>query len=150
MRRRERGPICFPVPRGTKVRRLTAGGNRIRTISPAEKETAVERGPAAPTIVVSRDDLCLMTPSSVSVRHLSSAQFGTVWHDGGRAAIRGRRQGPKARPGHLRAWRVAGNKGRDRLAAQFKVLFPIDNEGPGAAPGLAGVALPAAKRRPER
>src|SRR6516164_2159213 len=29
------------------VRRLTAGGNRIRTIGPAEKETAVERGPAA-------------------------------------------------------------------------------------------------------
>src|SRR6516162_823596 len=26
---------------------LTGGGNRIRTISPAEKETAVERGPAA-------------------------------------------------------------------------------------------------------
>jgi hypothetical protein len=26
---------------------LTAGGNRIRTIGPAEKETAVERGPAA-------------------------------------------------------------------------------------------------------
>ena len=29
------------------VRRLRAGGNRIRTIGPAEKETAVERGPAA-------------------------------------------------------------------------------------------------------
>ena len=27
--------------------RLCAGGNRIRTIGPAEKETAVERGPAA-------------------------------------------------------------------------------------------------------
>ena len=26
---------------------LTGGGNRIRTVSPAEKETAVERGPAA-------------------------------------------------------------------------------------------------------
>src|SRR6516225_7743459 len=43
----------------------------IASIGPAEKETAVERGPAA--IVVSRDDLCLMTPSSLSVRHLSSA-----------------------------------------------------------------------------
>ena len=36
-----------------------------------------ERGPSReaprPTIVVSRDDLCLMTPSSLSVRHLSSA-----------------------------------------------------------------------------
>jgi hypothetical protein len=42
------------------VRRLSAGGNRIRTIGPAEKETAVERGPR-PTIVVSRDDLRLMT-----------------------------------------------------------------------------------------
>ena len=31
-----------------------------------EKETAVERGPQ-PTIVVSRDDLCLTTPSSLSV-----------------------------------------------------------------------------------
>jgi hypothetical protein len=30
-----------------KFARLSAGGNRIRTISPAEKETAVERGPAA-------------------------------------------------------------------------------------------------------
>ena len=29
------------------VRRLSGGGNRIRTIGPAEKETAVERGPAA-------------------------------------------------------------------------------------------------------
>ena len=29
------------------VCRLSAGGNRIRTIGPAEKETAVERGPAA-------------------------------------------------------------------------------------------------------
>jgi hypothetical protein len=32
---------------GPKVCRLPAGGNRIRTIGPAEKETAVERGPAA-------------------------------------------------------------------------------------------------------
>ena len=31
------------------------------------------REPPRPTIVVSRDDLCLMTPSSLSVRHLSSA-----------------------------------------------------------------------------
>jgi len=45
---------------------------------------------------------------------------------------------------------VARDKGRDRLTAQFKVLLPIDNEGPGAALGLAGVASPAAKRRPER
>ena len=29
------------------VCRLTAGGNWIRTIGPAENETAVERGPAA-------------------------------------------------------------------------------------------------------
>jgi hypothetical protein len=36
------------------------------------RKTAVERGPR-PTIVVSRDDLCLMTPSSSSVRHLPSA-----------------------------------------------------------------------------
>ena len=40
--------------------RLFAGGNRNRTISPAEKETAPR-----PTIVVSRDDLCLMTPSQL-------------------------------------------------------------------------------------
>src|SRR6516225_4762332 len=56
----------------TEFARLCAGGNRIRTIGPAEKEMAVERGPAA-DIVVSRDHLCLMTPSSLSVRHLSSA-----------------------------------------------------------------------------
>src|SRR6516225_935260 len=31
----------------SKFVRLAAGGNRIRTIGPAEKETAVERGPAA-------------------------------------------------------------------------------------------------------
>ena len=31
------------------------------------------RAAPRPTIVVSRDDLCLMTPSSLSVRHLSSA-----------------------------------------------------------------------------
>ena len=49
-----------------------SSSHRTRTIGPAEKETAVERGPR-PTIVVSRDDLCLMTPSSLSVRHLSSA-----------------------------------------------------------------------------
>src|SRR6516225_7669390 len=46
-------------------RRLSAGGNRIRTIASREAPR--------PTIVVSRDDLCLMTPSSLSVRHLSSA-----------------------------------------------------------------------------
>ena len=32
---------------GSKFARLAAGGNRIRTIGPTEKETAVERGPAA-------------------------------------------------------------------------------------------------------
>jgi len=48
------------------------GGEWIRTIGPAEKEMAVERLPW-PTIVVSRDDLCLMTPSSLSVRDLPSA-----------------------------------------------------------------------------
>ena len=52
--------------------RLAGGGNRIRTIGPAEKETAVESGPAADHRL-SRDDLCLMTPSSLWVRHLSSA-----------------------------------------------------------------------------
>ena len=36
--------------------RLAGGGNRLRTIGPAEKETAVKRGPRS-TIVVSRDDL---------------------------------------------------------------------------------------------
>jgi len=37
-----------PVPcRGRKFARLPAGGNRIRTIGTAEKETAVESGPAA-------------------------------------------------------------------------------------------------------
>ena len=45
---------------------------------------------------------------------------------------------------------LAGNRFGDRLTAQFKFLLPIDNEGLGAAPGLAGVASPAAKRRPER
>ena len=45
---------------------------------------------------------------------------------------------------------VAGSRVGDRLTAQFKFLLPIDNEGLGAAPGLAGVASPAAKRRPER
>jgi hypothetical protein len=45
---------------------------------------------------------------------------------------------------------VAGDKGRDRLMAQFKLLLPIDNEGPGVAPGLASVTSQVAKRRPER
>src|SRR6516162_4874188 len=45
--------------------RLSAGGNGIRTIGPAEKETAVERGPAADHRRLG-DDLCLMTPSSFS------------------------------------------------------------------------------------
>jgi hypothetical protein len=34
---------------GTEVRRLTAGGNRIRTIGPAEKETAAERPRGRPS-----------------------------------------------------------------------------------------------------
>ena len=38
---------CGSAAEEPKVCQLTAGGNRIRTISPAEKETAVERGPAA-------------------------------------------------------------------------------------------------------
>src|SRR6516162_4266953 len=42
-----------------------SSSHRTRTIGRAEKETTVERGPR-PTIVVSRDDLCLMTPSSLS------------------------------------------------------------------------------------
>jgi hypothetical protein len=42
------------------VRGLSAGGRWIRTIGPAVKETAWRSGPR-PTIVVSRDDLCLMT-----------------------------------------------------------------------------------------
>jgi hypothetical protein len=42
------------------VRRLFAGGSEIRTLGPAVKETAVERGPR-PTTVVAGDDLCLMT-----------------------------------------------------------------------------------------
>jgi hypothetical protein len=66
------GPPSRTHQGGAGLHRLTAGGNRIRTIGPAEKETAVERGPQ-PTIVVSRDDLCLMTPSSLWVRHLPSA-----------------------------------------------------------------------------
>src|SRR5262249_25848602 len=57
---------------GPKVRRLFAGGSRIRTNGPAEKETAVREAPR-PTIVVSRDDLCLMTPSNLSVRRPPSA-----------------------------------------------------------------------------
>src|SRR6516225_5219587 len=36
-----------------------------------------------PTIVVSRDDLCLMTPSSLSVRHLSSATAERPYHKSG-------------------------------------------------------------------
>src|SRR5271163_1212223 len=57
---------------GPKVCGLTGGGNRIRTIGPAEKERAVERGPAA--------DLCRLAtrpvfndPSSLSVRRSPSA-----------------------------------------------------------------------------
>src|SRR6516164_2704247 len=39
---------------------------------PPKKRRSSREAPR-PTIVVSRDDLCLMTPSSLSVRHLSSA-----------------------------------------------------------------------------
>jgi hypothetical protein len=51
-RRRDRAPRPYPETArqewGSSVRtRLAAGGNRVRTIGPAEKETAVERGPAA-------------------------------------------------------------------------------------------------------
>src|SRR6516165_2693595 len=66
----------------TEFARLCAGGNRIRTIGPAEKEMAVEKGPAA-DIVVSRDHLCLMTPSSLSLRHLSSATAERPFHKSG-------------------------------------------------------------------
>jgi len=50
----------------------------MRTIGPAVKETAVERGPR-PTIVVSRDDLCLMTHPAyqfgISVRQQARDPF---------------------------------------------------------------------------
>ena len=44
----------------------------IASIGPAEKETAVERGPAADHRRLA-NDRCLITPSSLSVRRLSSA-----------------------------------------------------------------------------
>ena len=70
-----RGPVSLyfsPTPGDALRMGLTGGGNRIRTISPAEKETAVERGPAADHRRLARRP-CLMTPSSLSARHLSSA-----------------------------------------------------------------------------
>src|SRR6516164_5973418 len=50
---------------------LAAGGNRIRTIGPAVKETAVERGPAPNHRRCGRCPV-LNDPSSLSVRHLRS------------------------------------------------------------------------------
>src|SRR6516225_2751258 len=52
------------------VRRLFAGGSRIRTIGPAEKETAVERGPAADQRRLARrpvlnDPIQLIGPASL-------------------------------------------------------------------------------------
>src|SRR6516162_16623 len=48
---------------------LTLGGNRIRTIGPAEKETAVERGPAADHRPLARrpvlDPIQLIGPASL-------------------------------------------------------------------------------------
>src|SRR6516162_3519442 len=61
--RRPAGPVCS---------RLSAGGRRIRTIGPAVKETAVERGPAPNHRRCGRCPV-LNDPSSLSVRHLRSA-----------------------------------------------------------------------------
>jgi hypothetical protein len=49
--------------------RLAGGGNRVRTIGPAEKETAVERGPAADHLRLARrpvlnDPIQLIGPAS--------------------------------------------------------------------------------------
>jgi len=53
---------------------LAAGGNRIRTIGPAEKETAVGRGPAADHRRFTRRPVLNNDPSSLSVRHLRSSK----------------------------------------------------------------------------
>ena len=52
-----------PSRRSLSSQRTPAGENRIRTVGPAEKETAVERGPAADHRRLARrpvlNDLCL-------------------------------------------------------------------------------------------
>ena len=60
------------VAEGSPPTRFAAGGNRIRTIGPRRERDGRGEAPR-PTIVASRDDLGLMTPSSLSVRHLPSA-----------------------------------------------------------------------------
>src|SRR6516162_8663900 len=57
------------IPRETDC--LLEGAGFEPSVPPRKRRPSREA--PRPTIVVSRDDLCLMTPSSLSVRHLSSA-----------------------------------------------------------------------------
>src|SRR6516225_9704018 len=63
----------FPKKSRHLFARLSAGGNRIRTIGPAEKETAVERGHAADRRRLARRPV-LNDPIQLSVRRLSSLE----------------------------------------------------------------------------
>ena len=57
---------------GARVADSALEGTGFEPSVPPRKRRPSREAPR-PTIVVSRDDLCLMTPSSLSVRHLSSA-----------------------------------------------------------------------------
>src|SRR6516225_6198100 len=81
---KEMGESGSPHKSDTRCSGLwTRWQNRFATDSPLEgtgfepsvppRKRPPSREAPRPTIVVSRDDLCLMTPSSLSVRHLSSA-----------------------------------------------------------------------------
>ena len=70
-----------PSRRSLSSQRTPAGENRIRTVGPAEKETVVERGPAADHRRLARRPV-LNDPSSLSVRHLSSATAETFHKSG--------------------------------------------------------------------
>jgi len=79
----------------------------------AENATAVERGPAADHLV-SRDHLCLMTPSSLSVRNLSSATAERPFTraSGNHQFLSG---GPEQRPAHgtidnIADWLLGGDR----------------------------------------
>src|SRR6516164_8821100 len=126
---------------------------------PPKKRRSSREAPR-PTIVVSRDDLCLMTPSSLSVRHLSSATAERPFTRAGpMVRIRFPPAGSlqtfglslKARgsePQHADPSQAIGaRKSGDNQLHRFRVLEVRIQSPPADSPSLAGFLLTVSKSR---